>query len=72
MTAQQPSRDDVPEADLLEQQAPADPPILPDAEAAADSPDTPPVVPKAEADEADLLEQLEVVAGDDDEYPHEP
>lgn len=70
MTAQQPSRDDVPEADLLEQQAPVEPPSAPDTEAEADSADTPPA-PADEADEADQLEQHEVVSGDEDDYPHE-
>ena len=71
MTAQHPGRDDVPEADLLEQQAPVDPPVLPDSEATADSPDSEPLTPADEADEADQLEQHEVVAGDDDDYPRE-
>jgi len=71
VTAQHPGRDDVPEADLLEQQAPVDPPVLPDSEATADSPETEPPTPADEADEADQLEQHEVVAGDDDDYPRE-
>jgi hypothetical protein len=71
VTAQHPGRDDVPEADLLEQQAPVDPPALPDTEAAADSPDAFPPIPADEADEADQLEQHEVVVGDDDDYPRE-
>lgn len=71
MTTQQPIPDDVPEADRLEQQAPADSPDLPDTEAVSDSADTMPSGPGDEANEADQLEQHEVVAGDDDEYPHE-
>lgn len=71
MTAQHPGRDDVPEADLLEQQTPGDRPPLPDTEAEADSPDTPPTAPADEADEADQLEQRAVVADDEDDYPHE-
>ncbi|GAA2020257.1 hypothetical protein GCM10009740_05770 [Terrabacter terrae] len=71
MTPQQPIPDDVPEADLLEQQAPADSPDLPDTEAVSDSTDSVLVAPADEANEADRLEQHEVVAGDDDDYPHE-
>ena len=72
MTAQPPSRDDVPEADLLEQQAPVDPPSLPDTEAVSDSPDALPLTPADDANEADQLEQHEVVGDDEDDYPHEP
>lgn len=72
MTAQPPSRDDVPEADRLEQQAPVDPPELPDTEAVSDSDDAMPPTPTDEANEADQLEQHEPVGDDEDDYPHEP
>ncbi|MEW1954688.1 hypothetical protein [Terrabacter sp. NPDC080008] len=71
VTAPHPDHDDVPEADLLEQQAPVDPPAAPDAEAVSDSSDTLPSEPADEADEADRLEQHEVVPGDDDDYPRD-
>lgn len=75
MTAQHPSRDEVPEADRLEQQAPVDPPPPPDQEAIVDVADTTPgaLAGQAdEADEADRLEQREPVAGaDEEDYPHE-
>ena len=74
MTAQHPSRDEVPEEDLLEQQAPVDPPPS-DQEAMPDLADTAPGVladDAVEADEADRLEQREVVTGaDEEDYPHE-
>ena len=75
MTAQHPSRDEVPEEDRLEQQAPVDPPPPSDQEAIVDVADTAPgaLADQAdEADEADRLEQREPVAGaDEEDYPHE-
>lgn len=60
---------DVPEADLLEQQAPVDSPREADRETADE---TAADVRTDTADEADRLEQLEVVPPEnDDEYPHE-
>jgi hypothetical protein len=56
----------IPEADLLEQQAPLDPPPLTDA--VSEIPETP-----GDTDEADRLEQHATVLGDhEDDYPHEP
>jgi hypothetical protein len=58
----------IPEADLLEQQAPLDPQPLTDAE-------TVPVIPETldDADEADRVEQHVAVLGDpEDNYPHQP
>ena len=58
----------IPEADLLEQQAPLDPQSLTDAETESAIPETP-----GDADEADRSEQHAPVHGDDDDdYPHEP
>jgi hypothetical protein len=75
VTAQHPSRDDVPEEDRLEQQAPLDPSPSPDQEALIDVADAAPglLTDEAdEADEADRLEQREVLPGSDEEdYPHE-
>ena len=71
MTAQRPDpSDDVPEADLLEQQIPVDPAPASDAGGA---PFTESLDPLDEtADPADRLEQQEVVPDDDDEaYPRE-
>jgi len=59
--------DQIPEADLLEQQTPLDPNPMIDAEPAAINPDS----PARFADEADRLEQQTVVPDDDeDDYPH--
>jgi hypothetical protein len=56
----------IPEADLLEQQTSLDPQPLTDA--VSELPE-----PPADADEADRLEQHATVpAGDEDDYPHEP
>ncbi len=75
MTAQHPSRDEVPEEDRLEQQAPVEAPPPPDPEAIVDVSDTTAgaLADQAdEADEADRLEQRELVAGaDEEDYPHE-
>ncbi len=72
MTSQPPSRDDVPEADRLEQQTPADLPSPPDTEAVSDSADAVPLTPTDDANEADQLEQHEPVGDDEDDYPREP
>ena len=69
MTAQHPSRDEVPEEDRLEQQAPVEAPPPPDPEAIVDVSDTTAgaLADQAdEADEADRLEQRELVAGADE------
>jgi hypothetical protein len=71
VTAQHPGRDDAPEADLLEQQAPIDPSSLPDTETVSDSADTAPPAVANDVNEADRLEQLQVVADDEDDYPHD-
>jgi hypothetical protein len=61
--------DQIPEADLLEQQAPIEPRSLTDAESIATIPDT----PGDAVDEADRLEQhAAVFGGDEDDYPHQP
>jgi hypothetical protein len=58
----------IPEADLLEQQAPLDPRSLTDAETSSAASEA-----LGDADEADRLEQHAPVLGDDeDDYPHEP
>jgi hypothetical protein len=60
-------REQIPEADLLEQQAPLDPQSLTDAETVTAIPEAP-----VDADEADRLEQhAPVLGGDEDDYPHE-
>jgi hypothetical protein len=75
VTAQHAGRDEVPEADRLEQQAPVDPAPPPDQEAIVDVADTAPgaLAGQAhEADEADRLEQHELVSGaDEEDYPHD-
>ena len=72
MTAQHSGRDEVPEADRLEQQAPVDPLPPPDHEAIVDVADTAPGALADQADEADRLEQHELVAGaDEEDYPHD-
>lgn len=59
----------IPEADLLEQQAPIDPQSLNDAETVPAIPDP---LPDG-VDEADRVEQHTVVAGEDeDDYPSQP
>ena len=58
----------IPEADLLEQQASLDPHPLTDEESVIVIPETP-----ADADEADRLEQQAAVLDDhEDDYPHQP
>jgi len=58
----------IPEADLLEQQAPADPQSLTDAETVSAIHDT----PSDAVEEADRLEQHAAVpGGGEDDYPHE-
>jgi hypothetical protein len=55
----------IPEADLLEQQAPLDPQSL--SQAVSEIPET-----QSDADEADRLEQHATVLGEDeDDYPHQ-
>ena len=66
------SRDDrdvpVPEADRLEQQEPVDPEVGDD----QPWPDSPVGVDHGDSDEADRLEQSQVVAGDaDEDYAHD-
>jgi hypothetical protein len=59
----------IPEADLLEQQAPLDPQSLTDAETVSVIPET----LEDTVDEADRLEQhAAVLGGDEDDYPHQP
>lgn len=61
-------REQIPEADLLEQQAPLDPQSLTDAERVSAIPEAP-----GDADEADRLAQQAPVLGDDEhDYRHEP
>ncbi len=61
-------REQIPEADLLEQQAPLDPQSLTDAETVSAIHDT----PSEAVEEVDRLEQHAAVIGDDeDDYPHE-
>jgi len=63
-------RDDIPLADpgdLAEQDRELDEPPTP--EPGDDLPEAPPVASRADAAEADVLEQAQVVQGDDDEYP---
>lgn len=57
----------IPEADLLEQQVPLDPGPLTDAESALEASGT----LDDTADEADLMEQAAVLEGDEDDYPRE-
>jgi hypothetical protein len=60
--------DQIPEADLLEQQAPLDPQPLTDAETMPLTRET-----LGDADEADRAEQHAGVLGDqEDDYPHQP
>ena len=57
----------IPEADLLEQQAPLDPPSLTGTEPASAIPET-----GDDADEADRFEQHTPLPGDgEDDHPHE-
>ncbi len=59
----------IPEADLLEQQASLDPPPLTHEEAASLNPDA----PADPVDEADRVEQQAAVLDDhEDDYPHQP
>ena len=58
----------IPEADLLEQQVPLDPQPLTDAESDLEIPTSEDTV-----DEADLMEQhAAILDGDEDDYPREP
>ena len=56
----------IPEADLLEQQVPLDP-SLTDDDGSVD-----PMTPVEPVDEADRLEQHLPVTSADDDYPHDP
>lgn len=56
--------DQVPEADLLDQQTPLDPSPLTDTQALPEPPAEP-------VDEADRAEQYEMLPGADDDYPHD-
>jgi hypothetical protein len=61
--------DQIPEAGLLEQRAPLDPPAVADPGDALADPDT---AAAANVDEADRLEQQTPVLGDgEDDYPHD-
>lgn len=71
VTTQQPDpRPDVDDADLLEQQAPVDPPSDTDPEEAGGA--GPSLAGDADSvDLADRLEQLQDVPSVDDDYPHQ-
>ncbi len=70
MTTQQPDpRPDVDDADLLEQQAPVDPPGDTDPEGPADA--EPSLAGADSVDLADRLEQLQDVPTVDDDYPYQ-
>ena len=58
----------IPEADLLDQQAPVDPPLTDDENGSVDRVDR--LTPAEPVDEADRLEQRLPVPAADDEYPH--
>ncbi len=60
-------RDDVPLADLAEQERELDEAPVPEPGDAL--PEPPPATDAVDAAEADVLEQAQVVRGDDDEYP---
>jgi hypothetical protein len=56
----------IPEADLLEQQVPLDPPLTDDEQGSVDR-----AAPVEAVDEADRFEQQLAVPSADDDYPHD-